>query len=128
MPEEVRVTRAGDLKASGPQTEGMIRQAALVDVSDQVCGTLMIAKPHTASAVHHHGEEDTIVYCVSGHGSIVSGPNGSKREDLSPGDWALIPSFAEHQEVNDSDGDIVWVICRGGRTPIVENLQSWTKS
>lgn len=87
----------------------------------------MIAKPHTASAIHHHGEEDTIVYAAKGHGAIVS-EGGKKRQDLEPGDWALIPAYAEHQEVNDSDEDIVWVISRGGRNPIVENLSGWGES
>jgi len=68
------------------------------------------------------------VYSVSGHGAILSGPNGSIRHELKPGDFALIPAFTEHQEVNDSDADIVWVISRGGRIPIVQNLDGWTKA
>jgi len=71
---------------------------------------------------------DTIVYAAKGFGSIVSGPNGSKRQDLSPGDFALIPAYAEHQEVNDSDEDVVWIITRGGRNPIVQNLDGWGTS
>lgn len=83
---------------------------------------VMLAKPHSASAIHHHGEEgmavlncdalcshcrritfaifklwadaqpDTIVYAVSGRGAIVS-ENGKKRQELGPGDFALIPAF-----------------------------------
>jgi len=113
--------------------------------------SVMVAKPHSSSAVHHHGEEgkhfqpklsmrpcytttslihplDTIVYAASGHGAIVSGPNGSKRQELAPGDFALIPAYAEHQEVNDSAEDVVWIITRGGRNPIVHNLEGWDKS
>jgi uncharacterized RmlC-like cupin family protein len=69
---------------------------------------------------------DTIVYAAKGHGTIVS-EGGKKRQDLEPGDFALIPAFVEHQEVNDSDADIVWVITRGGRNPIVQNLEGWSK-
>ena len=72
-------------------------------------------------------EADTIVYSVSGHGAIISGLGGSIRQELKPGDFALIPAFAEHQEVNDSDADIVWVISRGGRNPTVHNLEGWRK-
>jgi uncharacterized RmlC-like cupin family protein len=32
----------------------------------------MRAQPHSGSAVHHHAEQDTVVYAVSGKGSIVS--------------------------------------------------------
>ena len=32
----------------------------------------MRADPHSSSDVHHHGGQDTIVYAVSGRGTIVS--------------------------------------------------------
>jgi hypothetical protein len=74
MPGEVQIKKASDIQApDGPQTDGMIRMPAIVDKSDQICSTgtyfirslriamlkiaVMVAKPHTASAVHHHGEE-----------------------------------------------------------------------
>ncbi|EME49202.1 hypothetical protein DOTSEDRAFT_142957 [Dothistroma septosporum NZE10] len=124
MPHEqkpVVYTASNDLQTSGGQTEGMIRQNAIVDVCDDICASRMIAKPHTASAVHHHGEENTIVFAFSGHGTIVY-EGGKKRQNLAPGDYALIPAFAEHQEVNDSNEDVVWAIVRSGKTPIVVNL------
>jgi uncharacterized RmlC-like cupin family protein len=96
----------------------------------------MRAEPRSASAIHHHGIQDTIVYAVSGHGSLVSssgktqdGPFGDLRQDLNPGDWALIPAYREHQEVNDSDEEVVWVIVRAPEgVPIVENLKGWGES
>lgn len=71
---------------------------------------------------------DTIVYAVSGHGTIVS--NGGKSKQLmKPGDYALIPAYAEHQEANDGDEEVVWAIFRSpGGTPIVHNLDGWGKS
>jgi len=130
MPQSkpVHVTKASELKTSTGQTEGMIRQGAIIDLSPNLNGTLMRAQPHSASAVHHHGSQDTIVYASSGHGSIVS-EGGNKRHDLSPGDFALIPAFAEHQEVNDGDEEVVWVIVRSpGGGPVVENLGGWGES
>ena len=50
------------------------------------------------------------------------------RQELEPGDFALIPAYAEHQEVNDSDEDVRWIIRRGGRSPVVHNLEDWGKS
>ncbi len=87
----------------------------------------MIAKSHASSAIHHHGNQDTIVYAVSGRGTVVS-EGGKKRQDLSPGDFALIPAFAERQEVNDGDEDVRWIITRSGPVPIVENLEGWGTS
>ena len=87
----------------------------------------MIAKPHTSSAIHHHGEQDTVVYALKGKGSIIS-EGGKKRHDLQPGDFALIPAYAEHQEINDGDEQVTFIITRSGRMPIVENLEGWNKA
>lgn len=57
MPNPVHVTKAAEIKTSGGQTEGMIRQNAIVDKADNICASVMIAKPHSSSAIHHHGEE-----------------------------------------------------------------------
>lgn len=53
---------------------------------------------------------------------------GKKRQELSPGDFALIPAFAEHQEANDGDEEVTWIIVRSGRKPVVENLKAWGES
>jgi hypothetical protein len=40
MPGEVKVKKASEIEApDGPQTDGMVRMAAIVDMSDQICGT-----------------------------------------------------------------------------------------
>ena len=78
----------------------------------------------SAQAETRFAEQDTIVYAAAGHGSIVS-ENGTKRQDLSPGDFALIPAWAEHQEVNDGVEEVTWIITRSGGTPVVVNLQGW---
>lgn len=78
------------------------------------------SKTHSA----HTKSTDTIIYVVSGHGSIVS-DNGKTRSDVSPGDFALIPAFTQHQELNDGDADFVCTITRGGRHPVVVNLDGW---
>ena len=67
---------------------------------------------------------DTIVYAVRGHGTVVS-EGGKKRQSLEPGDFALIPAYAEHQEVNEGDEEVLWIITRSGKNPIVENLEGW---
>ena len=50
---------------------------------------------------------------------------GRKRQDLSPGDFALIPAWTEHQEVNEGDEEVTWIISRSGGTPVVVNLKGW---
>ncbi|KAH6620333.1 hypothetical protein C7974DRAFT_415541 [Boeremia exigua] len=110
MTGQVQVKKSSEITSpSGPQSDSMERIPAIVDMSDQICGT------------------DTIVYAVSGRGAIVS-ENGKKRQELAPGDFALIPAYAEHQEVNDGDEPLKWIITRGGRSPIVHNIEGWGKS
>ena len=87
---------------------------------------VMIAGPHTSSGIHHHGEQDTIIYAIRGRGSVIS-EGGKKRVDLSPGDFAIIPAGAEHQEVNEGDEEVEWVIVRGGKAPDVRNVDGWGK-
>ncbi|KZT26059.1 hypothetical protein NEOLEDRAFT_1132590 [Neolentinus lepideus HHB14362 ss-1] len=125
MSKTVEQTKAFQVETGTGQTEGMIRQAAIVDKSDRICGTLMKAPPHSHSAVHHHAEQDTIVYGVAGRGAIVYGPGGANRVEMAPGDWAIIPAFAEHQEVNEGDEEVVWAIVRSGGVPVVVNLDGW---
>jgi len=130
QPRPVHHTGAKDVVTGDGQTEGMTRQSAIVGKSPNICGTLMRAAPHSASAVHHHGEQDTIVYAVAGEGAVVSSSEkgkGDVRQKLKPGDWALIPAYREHQEVNDGDQEVVWVIVRSGNggVPVVHNLAGW---
>lgn len=87
----------------------------------------MIATPHSASAIHHHGGQDTIAYCVRGTAILVS-EGGKSRHSLNPGDFALIPAYAEHQEVNEGDDEVELIITRSGRVPEVVNLGTWGES
>lgn len=93
----------------------MNRKGAIIDESDKICSLglscslvftttpvlrasrqlrsiVMQAQPHSSSAVHHHGEQDTMVYAAQGHGSIVF-DGGKQQKDLQPGDFALIPAY-----------------------------------
>ncbi|KAF8852824.1 hypothetical protein BDZ45DRAFT_729923 [Acephala macrosclerotiorum] len=46
-------------------------------------------------------------------------------EELSPSDFALIPAWTEHQEINDGDEEVTWIITRSGGAPVVVNLEGW---
>ncbi|KAI0513296.1 RmlC-like cupin domain-containing protein [Xylaria bambusicola] len=122
--QPVHLTPSTSLIPSGPQTPGISRSSAIVDKTANICATHMLASPHTSSAVHHHGAQDTIVYAVRGKGAIVS-EGGKTRVDLAPGDYALIPAWTEHQEVNDGEEEVAWCIVRSGRVPEVVNLRGW---
>ncbi|ORY61560.1 RmlC-like cupin domain-containing protein [Pseudomassariella vexata] len=122
--QPVQLAKGNSLQTSGGQTSGMIRQNAFADKCDGICASRMLADAHTASAVHHHGAQDTVIFAVSGRGTITS-EGGKHRVDLEPGDYCLIPAYAEHQEINDGDEQLVLAVFRSGRMPEVVNLSGW---
>ncbi len=73
--------------------------------------------------------QDAIIYAVSGTGILATHPEDDEADatyhDLSPGDFALVPAWTEHQVVNSSDAEVVWVIIRGGPHPTVVRLTEW---
>jgi oxalate decarboxylase/phosphoglucose isomerase-like protein (cupin superfamily) len=73
--------------------------------------------------------QETIIYTVSGQGSLLSQPKGDdeepERHELGPGDFAFIPAWTEHQAVNESDSDFHLVIIRSGGSPVEVDLTGW---
>ncbi|KAI1338394.1 cupin domain-containing protein [Xylariaceae sp. FL0016] len=129
MPSEVHVTTSSELEAQRSGNDAaMIRQGAVISKSDKMCATVLIAKPNCSSAVHHHGEQDTIIYAASGKGVLVTNPGNEeelKRHELSAGDFAFIPPWTEHQEINETDENVVWILIRSGPEPTVVYLTGW---
>ncbi|RMZ32377.1 hypothetical protein D0859_03507 [Hortaea werneckii] len=115
-----------DPTTTSPPRDRMIRQNALTDLTSNLCASRMIAKPHTASAIHHHEDQDTVVFAFSGSGGTIVSESGTKRERLEPGDFAMIPAWKEHQEVNEGEEEVVWCIVRSGGSPKVRNLEGWS--
>jgi quercetin dioxygenase-like cupin family protein len=49
----------------------------------------------------------------------------AERHELSPGDFAFVPAWTEHQMINETDEEAVWVLTRGGSLPVVMKLSDW---
>ena len=128
----VRVIKPHQFDANTPQTPGMQRVAA---ISRELAGSQGIwagvtdVAPAVASGVHHHGELETVIYVVSGHGQIRWGDQMEYSEHVEPGDFIYIPPFVPHQEINPSPDSVSrWVIVRNSQEPIVVNLEPFTAS
>ncbi|KAI5923996.1 hypothetical protein F4810DRAFT_710089 [Camillea tinctor] len=73
-------------------------------------------------------ENRTMIYAASGKGILVTNPGSDdelQRHELSAGDFALIPPWTEHQEINETDENVVWVLVRTGPEPVVVYLTGW---
>ena len=124
MPD-VRITRNDQLDRNTPQSAGILRLAAInraLSNSSHICGGIMIAQPHSASSVHHHGEQETIIYVLGGSGHVRWGRYGECSETVSPGDFVFIPAHLPHQELNPTEQTVTWVVIRSGSQPVVVNL------
>ncbi|KAF2153279.1 RmlC-like cupin [Myriangium duriaei CBS 260.36] len=124
MPSVTHVRSPDPSKASGAQTGGMLRANAISGEA-KINASIMTAKPHTKSDIHHHGDQDTIIYALRGTGSVVT-DQGNTTTRLAPGDFCLIPAGVEHLEQNDTDEEVVWVIHRSGSKADVVNLDNWS--
>ena len=114
----VKVVKPLQFDEHTPQTTGMRRLAAispLLSESRSLWAGIMLAEPDTASAVHHHGPLETVVYVLSGMSRIRWGNRLEHEVDLEPGDFVLIPPYMPHQEINPSlDQPTQWVVVRSG--------------
>ncbi|KAI3533846.1 cupin, partial [Colletotrichum filicis] len=112
VPSSVSVTKATTLRPpNATLNPASANEAdAVVSKSDKLCAS------------------DTILYMASGIGILLVSPGAGqdvKRHELSSGDFAFIPSWTEHQLLNESDQDTVWVITRSGSQPVTVGLTDW---
>jgi uncharacterized RmlC-like cupin family protein len=86
-------------------------------------GGLFEVKPGARTGIHHHGEQQTIAYVLSGICKVRWGANGEFAANAKAGDFIHVPAFLPHMEINPSDWQpFRWVVVRSTSTPIVVNL------
>ncbi|KAK0725238.1 hypothetical protein B0H67DRAFT_480956 [Lasiosphaeris hirsuta] len=134
LPSSISVTKSRDiLPPSAPEGNGVrpessgvrvLSRNAVVNKTDKMCASV---KPNSSSTVRHNGEQ------ASGKGVLLSIPKDEdededevpERHELEQGDFAFIPSWTEHQALNESDGDLLWVVIRSGPEPVEVDLTEW---
>ncbi|KAF4977132.1 hypothetical protein FZEAL_6320 [Fusarium zealandicum] len=126
MPATTNITRAKQLEPSHPTVEGPVTERpAVVGKCDKM---FLTTRPHSDTSIRHNSEQDAIFYAVSGNGTlIVNEAVGSdlKNHDLSPGDFAFVPAWTEHQVRNETDQDVVLLVIQSGSSPIRADLADW---
>ena len=122
----VKIVRADELDANTPQTPGMTRAAAITHArtgaSKLRAGTVVV-QPHAKTGPHHHGELETVIYVLRGRARIRWGDRLEFCDEAGPGDFAYVPPYVPHQEINArSDVPCEAVVVRSGQDPVVVNL------
>jgi uncharacterized RmlC-like cupin family protein len=122
----IRVVRPEEQSHETSQTSGSLRLSAISAkhgiVSSLWAGTFAV-EPCATTGIHHHGEQNTVVYVLEGEAFVRWGDHGENSATVRAGDFVHVPAWLPHQEVNPSkDKPFRWVVVRSTPEPIVVNL------
>ena len=122
----IRIIHPREFDKGTLQTPGSERQTAVapqLGVESTMWGGMFEVKPGARTSIHHHGEQQTIAYVLSGVCEVRWGANGECGASAEAGDFIHVPAFLPHMEINPSDSQpFRWVVVRSTSTPIVVNL------
>jgi uncharacterized RmlC-like cupin family protein len=122
----VRIVSPTQFDVATAQTPGSQRRAALapgLGVKTGMWGGLFIVDPASKTAIHHHGEQETIAYVLKGECCVRWGERGEFNAVARQGDFVHVPAWLPHMEINQSqDHPFEWVVVRSTAAPIVVNL------
>jgi len=123
----IRIVRPEQFDSATAQTSGSKRTAAIhpgVGIASPMWGGLFLVEPGARTGIHHHGEQNTIVYLLSGTSYVRWGERGEFNATAHAGDFVFVPAWLPHQEINPSPNEpFQWVVVRSTPEAIVVNLR-----
>jgi uncharacterized RmlC-like cupin family protein len=128
----ISVVHPAELSSNTQQTSGSLRMSAIASMHGIVSSLwagIFVVEPSGKTGIHHHGEQDTVVYVLEGEASVRWGNFGEHSATVGAGDFLHVPSWLPHQELNRSQEHLFrWVVVRSTPEPIVVNLPDdfWT--
>jgi len=97
--------------------------AAMHGIVSSLWAGIFVVEPSAKTGIHHHGEQDTVVYVLDGAATVRWGDFGEHSATVGAGDFLHVPSWLPHQEFNPSkEHPFRWVVVRSTPEPIVVNL------
>jgi uncharacterized RmlC-like cupin family protein len=128
----ISVVHPAGLSSETQQTSGSLRMSAIAAMNGIVSSLwagIFVVEPSGKTGIHHHGEQDTVVYVLEGEACVRWGNFGEHSVTVRVGDFLHVPSWLPHQEINPSkEQPFRWVVVRSTPEPIVVNLPDdfWT--
>jgi uncharacterized RmlC-like cupin family protein len=128
----ISVVRPTELSSETQQTSGSLRMSAIAamhGIVSSLWAGIFVVEPSGKTGIHHHGEQDTVVYVLEGEAYVRWGNCGEHSVTVRAGDFLHVPSWLPHQELNPSKTNpFRWVVVRSTPEPIVVNLPDdfWT--
>ena len=97
--------------------------AAMNGIVSSLWAGIFLVEPSGKTGIHHHGEQDTVVYVLEGEATVRWGDFGEHSAAVRAGDFLHVPAWLPHQELNPSkEQPFRWVVVRSTSEPIVVNL------
>jgi uncharacterized RmlC-like cupin family protein len=122
----ISVVRSAELSTETQQTSGSLRMSAIAamhGIVSSLWAGIFVVEPSAKTGIHHHGEQDTVVYVLAGEATVRWGSFGEHSATVRAGDFLNVPSWLPHQELNPSEEHpFRWVVVRSTPEPIVVNL------
>jgi len=128
----ISVVHPAELSSETQQTAGSLRISAIAathGIISSLWAGIFVVEPSAKTGIHHHGEQDTVVYVLEGKACVRWGDFGEHSATVRAGDFLHVPSWLPHQEINPSkENPFRWVVVRSTPEPIVVNLPDdfWT--
>jgi uncharacterized RmlC-like cupin family protein len=88
--QSICVVRPGQFDSATAQTPGSQRLAAVhpgAGIDSPIWGGVFSVEPSARTAIHHHGEQHTIAYVLSGSSYVRWGEHGEFDATLHAGDF-----------------------------------------
>src|ERR1700694_1664462 len=125
-PAAIHIVSPAEFDSGTAQTPGSERRAAIaasLGIASAIWGGLFEGEPGSRPGVHHHGEQETIAYVLSGICEIRWGTTGEFVARAKSGDFIHVPAFLPHLAITPSKLEpFRWVVVRSTATPVVINL------
>jgi uncharacterized RmlC-like cupin family protein len=122
----ISVVHPTELDSETQQTSGSLRLSAIAamhGIASSLWAGIFVVEPSGKTGIHHHGEQDTVVYVLEGDARVRWGALGEHSATVRAGDFLHVPSWLPHQELNPSkEYPFRWVVVRSTPEPIVVNL------
>jgi uncharacterized RmlC-like cupin family protein len=126
MTKSIHIVRPEGFDPGTAQTSGSLRLAAIsqqLGVDTNLWGGIFLVEPGAQTGIHHHGEQETIVYVLEGSSFVRWGERGEHEATVHAGDFLHVPAWLPHQEINPSKTEAFrWIVVRSTSMPIVVNL------
>lgn len=120
------VVHPSDFDRGTAQTPGSLRLAAISrghGIETGIWGGTFLVEPGARTGIHHHGEQETVVYVLEGESLVRWGQQGEFHATVKAGDFLHVPAWTPHMEINPSpDTPFRWIVVRSTPDPIVVNL------